>query len=160
MVAASWINLLLLCIPLGVAAGLRGWNPTFVFTTVGGGGGRVGKWVLVPAAGGAAGIAAEQGQRGRQTSHQSQCMVYLGGVWAGNAAVWALLAYAVTVFNASSPFAPLAPLLQNFLSLIPLALILGEITEDLAVRYAVHAEHAVRAVLGTALQKRLPRAEH
>lgn len=47
---------------------------------------------------------------------------------------------------------PLPPPLQNFLALIPLALILGEVTEDLAVRFGDIVGGLLNATFGNVVE--------
>lgn len=123
MLTSSFINIMLVALPLGLWAGATKASPTLVFTAVRGppGGGPV-LLGLAAAACRAAWIC------GKQAS-----------IWRRDGLC-------------TCPPAAAPPLPQNFLSLIPLALFLGEVTEDLAVRFGDTVGGLLNATFGNVVE--------
>lgn len=135
MLTSSLLNLMLICMPIGIWAGATGANPTLVFLMVGAAHAWAWHDVLL-------------------------CWVMCCAA-PKLAPLWSLRSSCV---NAPGPVLPCpccsphpAPLLpgplhQNFLALIPLALFLGEVTEDLALRFGDVVGGLLNATFGNVVE--------
>ena len=133
---SSWANLLLLCIPVGYVLGGIDANPNAVFVLV------RGRW-------------ARRARRARARICSPQ------NLWCGPSTSERSGAPHAHTAEASPARPPTRGLLtrpafchrlQNFLSLLPLALILGEVTEDLAIRFGDAIGGLLNATFGNVVE--------
>lgn len=130
MLTSSFLNILLICMPIGIWAGATGASPNLVFSTV-----RPSPARLA--------VGAERGPAASSTCSDSY------GKWQS---CLALQASAPVCCAQRILYHPSTPTPQNFLALIPLALFLGEVTEDLAVRFGDIIGGLLNATFGNVVE--------
>ena len=130
----SYLNILLLCLPIGIWAGLAGKGALMVFSMVGACA-CFHPAVLISCV---------------CKPEQLAAMATLMGSSRGKRLHAASLCSGPP--NSPLPRSPAHPTLQNFLALIPLALFLGEVTEDLAVRFGDIIGGLLNATFGNVVE--------